>query len=105
MSYRIHEDAVFAKALGITLRTIRRLRGHKVIVVHKATNFSETSISSWEIGRNMPSLQNLRALAKFYNVRLSTIIDNTEKAIALINAENKSLASDKNQGIMVNDNV
>ncbi len=103
--YKIAADAEFAKALGVTLRTVRRLRGHKVIVVHKVTGFSETSISAWEMGKNMPSLQNLRALAEFYNVRLSTIMDNTEKAMALMKAEKKALASGENKAIMANDNA
>jgi transcriptional regulator with XRE-family HTH domain len=90
MAYKVAVDAQFAKALGLTLRTLRRIRGHKVIVVHKATGFSETSVSSWETGKNMPSLQNLRALAAFYKVSLSTIIANTEKAMAIMESDKKN---------------
>ena len=97
MSYKVKEDTVFAKALGLTLRTLRRLRGHKIIVVHGATGFSETSISSWETGKNMPSLQNLRALAGFYKVRLSTVIENTEKAVMIMTSETSRLPSNKNE--------
>jgi transcriptional regulator with XRE-family HTH domain len=61
-----------------------------VIVVHKVTGFSETSIASWEIGRYMPSIQNLRALAEFYRVPMSTIITNAEKTIYLMEKGNKS---------------
>jgi len=81
MAYKVDADDEFAKALGVVLRTLRKVRGHKVIVVHKVTGFSETSITSWEIGRHMPSIQNLRALAEFYNVRLSTIMANAEKTM------------------------
>ena len=81
MAYKVDADDEFAKALGVVLRTLRKVRGHKVIVVHKVTGFSETSITSWEIGRRMPSIQNLRALAEFYNVRLSTIMANAEKTM------------------------
>jgi len=81
MAYKVDADDEFAKALGVVLRTLRKVRGHKVIVVHKGTGFSETSITSWEIGRRMPSIQNLRALAEFYNVRLSTIMANAEKTM------------------------
>jgi transcriptional regulator with XRE-family HTH domain len=90
MAYKVDADNEFAKALGVVLRTLRKVRGHKVIVVHKVTGFSETSIASWEIGRYMPSIQNLRALAEFYRVPMSTIITNAEKTIYLMEKGNKS---------------
>lgn len=45
MAYKVDADNEFAKALGVVLRTLRKVRGHKVIVVHKVTGFSETSIT------------------------------------------------------------
>ncbi len=90
MAYKVDADNEFAKALGVVLRTLRKVRGHKVIVVHKVTGFSETSITSWEIGRYMPSIQNLRALAEFYRVPMSTIITNTERTVYLMEKGNKS---------------
>jgi transcriptional regulator with XRE-family HTH domain len=90
MAYKVDADNEFAKALGVVLRTLRKVRGHKVIVVHKVTGVSETSITSWEIGRYMPSIQNLRALAEFYRVPMSTIITNTERTIYMMEKGNKS---------------
>ena len=72
------KDKRFAKALGITLKTIRRLRGFKVITVHSELGFSETSVTSWELGRHMPTLDKLYALSKLYRVRISTIMENAE---------------------------
>lgn len=90
MAYKVDEDNEFAKALGVVLRTLRKVRGHKVIVVHKVLGFSETSITAWEIGRYMPSLQNLRMLAQFYRVPMSTIITNTEKTIYMMQKGKKN---------------
>lgn len=89
MAYKVAEDTTFAKALGVVLRTLRKVRGHKVIVVHKCTGFSETSVTAWESGKNMPSLQNLRALAAFYKTPLSVIISNTEKTIWMMEKPNE----------------
>jgi len=75
------DTAEFAKALGVVLRTLRKVRGHKIIGVYGATGFSETSITSWEQGRLLPSLSKLVVLATFYNVQLSTIIANAEKTM------------------------
>lgn len=77
-------EKTFAKALGVTLRTTRRLRGFKVISVHKELGFSENSITSWEHGKHLPTLAKLYALSRLYRVRLSTIMDNTEKAMVLM---------------------
>jgi len=33
MAYKVDADNEFAKALGVVLRTLRKVRGHKVIVV------------------------------------------------------------------------
>lgn len=71
----------FAKALGTVLRTLRKVRGHKIIGVYGATGFSETSITNWEQGKFLPSLSKLVVLATFYNVQLSTIITNAEKTM------------------------
>lgn len=68
----------FPKALGITLKTIRKLRGFKVVTVHHQLGFSETSITSWELGRYMPTIEKLYALSKLYRVRMSTIMENAE---------------------------
>lgn len=68
----------FPKALGITLKTIRKLRGFKVITVTHQLGFSGTSITSWETGRHMPTLDKLCALSKLYRVRMSTIMENAE---------------------------
>jgi transcriptional regulator with XRE-family HTH domain len=84
MPYRLKADADLAKALGATLRTLRKLRGHKIKGVHKATGLAENSIAAWEQGKHMPSMQNLRALADFYRIRLSALLANTETAMALI---------------------
>ena len=75
------DTAEFTKALGVVLRTLRKVRGHKIIGVYGATGFSETSITSWEQGRLLPSLSKLVVLATFYNVQLSTIIANAEKTM------------------------
>ena len=94
----------FKKALGIVLKTVRKLRGHKVIVVHKSTGISETSITSWETGRHGPSIDNLNILARFYNIQLSTIIMNTEKTLIKLQQEKHPLASKVEKSIIVGDN-
>lgn len=75
------DSTEFAKALGTVLRTLRKVRGHKIIGVYGATGFSETSITNWEQGKLLPSLSKLVVLATFYNVQLSTIITNAEKTM------------------------
>lgn len=75
------DNTEFAKALGVVLRTLRKVRGHKIIGVYGATGISETIISRWEQGRLLPSLSKLVVLASFYNVRLSTIMANAEKTM------------------------
>jgi len=79
----------FAKSLGVVLRTLRKVRGRKAITVYGATGLSETSISNWERGIQMPSLPKLMKLAEFYNVQLSTIITNTEKTVYLTRKGNQ----------------
>lgn len=78
------DAAEFTKALGTVLRTLRKVRGHKIISVYRATGFSETSITNWECGKQLPSLPKLLSLATYYNVQLSTIITNTEKTVYMI---------------------
>lgn len=80
----------FTKALGVVLRTLRKVRGRKVITVYGATGLSETSISNWERGIQMPSLPKLMKLAEFYNVQLSTIILNAEKTVYLTRKGNQN---------------
>jgi len=80
-------DKRFAKALGVTLKTIRRLRGFKVITVHSELGFSETSVTSWEMGRYMPTLEKLYALSALYRVRMSTIMENAEATMIKMEKE------------------
>lgn len=90
MAYKVDADNEFAKALGVVLRTLRKVRGHKVIVVCSSLGLSDNSVVAWENGKYMPSLQKLRMLAKFYRVPMSTIITNTEKTIYMMEKGNKS---------------
>lgn len=86
MPYKLKADADLAKALGATLRALRKLRGHKIVSVHAATGLAENSLIAWEIGRHMPSMQNLRVLAELYNVPLFVILKNAETALMQIAA-------------------
>lgn len=71
----------FAKALGLTLRTLRKLRGYKVAEVVKATGISGASLSAWECGKYYPTICKLHTLTDLYRVQLSTVITNAEKLI------------------------
>ncbi len=73
----------YAKALGTTLRTLRKLRGYKINAVVEKTGFSSVSITAWENGKYFPTICKLRALTTLYRVQLSTVIVNAEKVMLM----------------------
>ena len=80
----------YAKALGATLRTVRKMRGFTGAAVTKATGISEVSLSAWECGKYYPTIRKLRTLTALYRVQLSTVITNTERTLYLIQTKGEN---------------
>jgi transcriptional regulator with XRE-family HTH domain len=70
--------------LGERLRVLRKNRRHTLADVGRATELSVSYLSDIERGRARPSVGTLEKLAGFYNVHLSTLLDD---AMEDLNAE------------------
>ena len=58
------------KSVGELLRNLRKSQSMTQQFVADHVNIKRSTISNYEIGRRQPSLNDLRKLAKFYNVGL-----------------------------------
>ena len=71
--------------IGNRLREIRKDRDLSIDMVVKevnrmyGTNISKGKLSKWERDINLPHLDDLSALVKYYNISLDYIIGNTDK--------------------------
>ena len=62
------------KNISSNLVTLRKINNYKQSEIAKKLNYSDKTISKWETGEVMPSIQNLVELCKLYNVTLDEII-------------------------------
>ena len=62
---------------SLSLYNLRISHGLTLTDVSKSTNISVVSLSSYERGHYLPSLQNLCRLADFFHVSLDTLMGRT----------------------------
>lgn len=70
MTNKVHEE-ITIRFVG---REIRNSLGYTVREVEAATTIAKSSISKWETGQNLPSLDALAILADFYGVNWSDLV-------------------------------
>lgn len=56
------------------LRELREEKGLTQTELAKEMNFSRSTITKWENGRKEPGLQNIRIIAKYFNVSADYLI-------------------------------
>lgn len=61
--------------LALHLRILRRTRGISQPQISKATGIAVTTLSSWEMGHSVPSLDSARKLAAFYGISIGELLD------------------------------
>lgn len=62
-----------AKIVGSNLTALRKSAGMKQIEIAKKFNFSDKTISKWESGESLPSLDVLVKLCEFYGITLNDL--------------------------------
>lgn len=62
-----------AKIVGNNLTALRKSAGMKQIEIAKKFNFSDKTISKWESGESLPSLDVLVKLCEFYGITLNDL--------------------------------
>ncbi|MBQ2823728.1 MAG: helix-turn-helix transcriptional regulator [Oscillospiraceae bacterium] len=71
------------------LQELRKSRGLTQEELAEALYVSRTAISKWESGRGYPSIDSLKAIAKFFSVTIDDLLSG-EKIIFIAERENKS---------------
>lgn len=86
--------------IGARLKDLRKNRGLRQQVIADRFNVSRGTVSNWELGRRIPSVNTLSELAKFYGVGLdyfgqefskNDILDLLARAGKLFENENVSV--------------
>ncbi len=80
--------------VGKNLATLRKARGLTQQELAKEIHYSDKSISKWELGYSLPSVDILKDFAKFYNVSLDYLTEeqtaeNLQKAAKMEEGEAK----------------
>lgn len=60
--------------IGENLRKIREQFGYSQTKLGKMLNINQQNISWWELGHNMPTIEDIVRLANFYNVSIDELI-------------------------------
>ena len=72
---RIEERKIVMKQIGNNLRTLRKKRNLTQSEVAKMNGISLRSYSKYECGHAMMYVRTLFKLAKFYNVKITCLVD------------------------------
>ena len=75
--------------IGKNLSTLRKQAKLTQMELAEKFNYSDKSISKWEAGDSMPSIEILNELAKFYGVTLDYLVTAEYNEIATTNKEEK----------------
>lgn len=76
---------------------LRKKEGMSQADVSEKLNVSRQAVSRWEAGDSRPSIENLQALCKLYNVKLDDLLDesNEEVPIEMFSFQVSSLEKDQ----------
>lgn len=82
--------------LGKKLKELRKARNLKQDDIAHLFNVTRGNISNWENGRRNPSVKQLEALAKFYNISMDFFAEETkqDETIELLDRARKLLKDD-----------
>ena len=70
------------------LQELRKQKGLTQEDLAQALYVSRTAVSKWELGKGYPSIDSLKAIAKFFGVSLDTLLS-SEQALTIAEDENK----------------
>ena len=82
--------------IGKNLSNLRKQAKLTQLELAEKFNYSDKSISKWEAGDSMPSIEILNQLAKFYNVTLDYLV--TEEHIEQPAQQNEKIKVKKDYG-------
>ncbi|MCL2061813.1 MAG: helix-turn-helix domain-containing protein [Firmicutes bacterium] len=60
---------------GKTIKTLRKEKGIRQADLGKVLNVANNTVSSWERGNSEPSLEQLKIIAKYFEVSTDYILD------------------------------
>lgn len=62
---------------------LRKKEGMSQADVSEKLNVSRQAVSRWEAGDSRPSIENLQALCKLYNVKLDDLLDESNEEVPI----------------------
>lgn len=77
---------------GERIRSLRKLRGLKMVELAGLVQVSQSAVSQWETGREFPGRENLKRLASALNTNVATLLAEGDAALANVVPED-SIAS------------
>jgi transcriptional regulator with XRE-family HTH domain len=84
-------EKVDSQKIGLFLKALRKEKHLTQEDLGEKLNVSSRTVSRWETGRNLPDLSLLVALAEFYDISITEIIDGERKSESM-NEETKETA-------------
>lgn len=63
---------------------LRKKEGMSQADVSEKLNVSRQAVSRWEAGDSRPSIENLQALCKLYNVKLNDLLDESNEEVPIV---------------------
>lgn len=68
-------------------RELRKKRGISQVTLADRLGMSQTAISQWEVGRNLPDTETVKKLCDFYGVSADYILGRTDNPLSLVPRE------------------
>lgn len=87
------------KSFGEKLYTLRKKNGLSQQEVAEALQVSRQAVSRWEVGTSVPTMENLVALSKLYDLLLDDLINNKSNLEQLIDRKEKESKEQKENEI------
>ena len=73
---------------------LRKKEGMSQADVSEKLNVSRQAVSRWEAGDSRPSIENLQALCKLYNVKLNDLLDESNEEVPIEKPECQKVECD-----------
>ena len=83
------------KNIGDNLSALRKEKGLTQLALAEQFNYSDKSISKWEKGESLPSIEVLKKLADFYNVSLDYLTERKHEIVKVNSNQDLVLRTNK----------